>query len=95
MDCILKIFYNSFFESLKVVLINMVAILFMSTQSATPGFLKMEVFWSKGYDITIFVHDVTNKILTSNSDFVIHMLMWSKFENSSISMRGVIKTSIL
>ena len=28
---------------------------------ATPGLLKIGVFWKKGYDVMIFVHDVTNK----------------------------------
>ena len=34
----------TFFESLKDVLINMVAILMMLTKLATPGLLKIEVF---------------------------------------------------
>ena len=37
------------FESLKTVLINMVAILMMSAKLATPGLLKMKIFWNKGY----------------------------------------------
>ena len=33
---------------------------------ATPGLLKIEVFWNKGYDVIISVHDVPNKFLSRN-----------------------------
>ena len=42
----------------------MVKILMMSAKMATPGLLKIKVFWNKGYDVIISVHDVTNKILS-------------------------------
>ena len=84
-----------FFESLKIVLINMVTILMMSAKMATPGLLKITVFWNKGYDVIISVHDVTNKILSRDSNYIIDVVMWPKFGNSSISMRKVIITSIL
>ena len=41
----------NFFESLKVVLINMVAILMMPAKLATVGLLKIKIFWNKGYDV--------------------------------------------
>ena len=47
------------FELLKVVLINMVPVLMMSAKFTTLGLLKIKVFWNKGYDTIIFVHDVT------------------------------------
>ena len=62
---------------------------------ATPGLLKITVFWNKGYDVIIHVDDVTNKILSHDSNYIIDVLMWPKFGNSSISMRQVITTSIL
>ena len=34
----------------------------MSAKMATPGFLKITVFWNKGYDVIISVDDVTKKI---------------------------------
>ena len=43
--------FLNFFESLKVVLINLVAILMMSAKVATLGLLKVNIFWNKGYDI--------------------------------------------
>ena len=40
----------------------------MSAKMATPGLLKIKVFVNKGYDVIIFVHDVTNKILSGDSN---------------------------
>ena len=73
----------------------MVAILMMSAKLATLGLLKIKVFWNKGYDVIISVHDVTNKILSRDSNYIVDVVMWPKFGNSSISMREVIITSIL
>ena len=85
----------TFLETLRIVLINMVTILMMSAKMATPGLLKIKVFWNKGYDVIISVHDVTNKILSRDSNYIIDVVMWPKFGNCSISMRKVIITSIL
>ena len=57
--------------------------------------LKITVFWNKGYDVIIPVNDVTNKTLSRNSNYVVDMFMWSKFRDSSISLRKVITASIL
>ena len=54
----------------------MVAILMMS---ATLGFPKIKAFWNEGYDVIIFVHDVTNKVLPRDSDYIIDVFMWPKF----------------
>ena len=67
----------------------------MSAKMATPGLLKITVFWNKGYDVIISVHDVTNKILSRDSNYIIDVVMWPKFGNSSICIREVIITSIL
>ena len=67
----------------------------MPAKMATPGLLKIKVFWNKGYDVIIFVYDVTNKILSRDSNYIIDVVMWPKFGNCSISMRKVIITSIL
>ena len=77
------------------VLINMVTILMMSAKIITPGLLKIRVFWNNGYDVIIFVDDVTNKILSRDSNYIVDVFMWPKFGNSSISMREVTTTSIL
>ena len=71
-------------------LINMVAIL-MSAKLATLGLLKIKVFWNEGSDVITFVQDVTNKVLSRDSNYIIDMVMLAKY---SISMREVIMTLI-
>ena len=73
----------------------MVKILMISAKMATPGLLKIKVFWKKGYDVRISVHDVTNNILSRDSNYIVDVVMWLKFGNSSLSMREVIITSVL
>ena len=90
-----KIAFWCIFETLKVFLIKMVTILIMSQKLATPGLLKIKIFRNKGYDVIIPDSDVTNKILSRDSKYIIDAVMWPKFGNSSISMREVIMTSIL
>ena len=85
----------NFFESLKVVLKNMVTISMMSAKMATPGLLKIKVFWNIGYDVILFVQDFTNKILLRDSNYTVEVVMWPKFGNSSISMTEIIITPIL
>ena len=67
----------------------------MSAKMATPGLLKITVFWNKGYDVIIPVDNVTNKVLSRDSNHIVDVFMWPKFGNSSISMREIITTSIL
>ena len=85
----------TFIKSLKIVLVNMVTSLMVWTKMATPGLLKIKVFYNIVYDVTVFVHDVTNKILSCDSNHIVDVVMWPKFGNSNISMRKVIIISIL
>ena len=62
---------------------------------ASPGLRKVKVFWKKGYDVIIFVNDVTNRILSRDSNHVVEVVTWPKFGNSSISMKEVFLTSRL
>ena len=66
----------------------------MSVKMATVGLLKVTVFWNKGYDVIITVNDVTNKILSLDSNYIIDLFMWPKFGNSSVSMRELITASV-
>ena len=66
----------------------------MSAEMAAPGLLKTKVFWNKGY-VIISVHDVTNKTLSRDSNFIVDVVICPKFGKVSISMREVIITSIL
>ena len=67
----------------------------MSATMANPGLLQIMVFWNEGYDVITSVDDVTNKILSRDSNHFVDVFMWTKFGNCSISMREVITTSIL
>ena len=53
---------------------------------ATSCLLKTKIFWKKGYDVVIFFHDVTSKMLSHESNYIVDVAIWSKFGNSSISM---------
>ena len=83
------------FESLRVILINVAAILMMPAKSATLGLFKIKLFWNKDYDVIIFVHDVANTILSRNWNYIVDEFMWLKFSNCNISMREVTITSLL
>ena len=86
--------FSNLLESLKIVLINMGKILMMSRKIATPGLLKVKLFWNKGFDVIISIHDDPNKILSGDSSYTVDVVMWPKFGNSSISMREVVTISI-
>ena len=62
----------------------MVAILSMSTITATLDFLKIKLFWNNGYDVIIPVHNVTNKIFSCdwifNADVVTQIKVLEKTE---------------
>ena len=73
---------------------DMVTILMMPVKMATLGLLKIKVFWNKDYDVIISVYDVTSKILSYDSNYIVNVVMWPKFGNSSISTREVIIPSI-
>ena len=73
----------------------MVTILMMSAKLGTLNLLKIKVFWNIGYDVIMSAHDVINKILSRESNYIIDVVMWSKFGKSSISMWEFIMTSIL
>ena len=47
----------------------------MSAKMASPGLLKITVFRNKGYDVMIYVHDLTNKILSRDSSYIVDVFM--------------------
>ena len=57
---------------------------------ATPGLLKIKVFWNKGSDVVNFINDATNIILSSSSNYIVDVVMWPNFGYSSIFMIEVI-----
>ena len=82
------------FEPLKIFLINIVAVLMMSSL-AIMRLPLIKVFWHRGYDFIISVRNGYNKILLRDSNYNVDMVMWPKFGNCSTSMTEVIITSIL
>ena len=46
---------------------------------ATLVLLKIKVFPSKDCDIIVFVHDVINRILSRDSDYVADVVIWPNF----------------
>ena len=43
----------------------------ISAKLATLALLKLKIFSNNGYGVIIFVHDVTNKILSGDSNYII------------------------
>ena len=43
----------------------------MSAKVAIPGLLKLAVFWNEKYDVLISVDDVTYKILSGDSNYIV------------------------
>ena len=60
----------------------MVVILMISIKMATAGYLDITVFLNNFYDIIISVHDVNNKILSRDSNYIVDVVMWPKFEHA-------------
>ena len=56
----------------------------ISTKMASPGLLKIKVFWNYA---VISVLDITKKVSPSDLNHTVDMVMWPKFGNSSISTR--------
>ena len=55
----------------------------------------MTLFWNKGYKVRIYAPEVNWKIWLYDSSYIVDVVIWAKFGNSSISLREVISTSIL
>ena len=53
----------------------MVTVFMMSAKMATIALLKTNGFLNKGYGIIISVHDVTNKIFSSDSNYIVDVAM--------------------
>ena len=53
----------------------MVTILIMAVKMTTVGLLKIKIFWNKGYDVIIFVHDDTNNILPRDPSYIVDVVM--------------------
>ena len=66
----------------------------MSAKLVTPGLLEIKLFQNKGYDIIIFDYNVTKKMSSKDSNYIVYVIMSPKFGNTSISVSEFIVTSI-
>ena len=75
-------------------MINIVAILMISAKLATISLLQIKPFWNEGFVVITFAHDLNNKILLRDSNYIVDVALWPKFGNSSVEPREVIKTTL-
>ena len=80
---------SNIFESSKVFLVKKDEFLTISAKFATLGFPKIKVFWNKRYEDRTSVCDITNKILSCDSNYIVNVVMWPKFGILNISMTEV------
>ena len=53
----------------------MLEMLMMSAKSATSGLLDINIFKNKGYEVVIAGYDITNKILSHDSNYIADVVM--------------------
>ena len=53
----------------------MIANFMISAKLATLGLLKIKIFWNKGYDVMISLHDVINNILSRESNYIVDFVI--------------------
>ena len=51
--------------------------LMMSPKMATPGLLKITIFWNKAYDVIVSVDEVKNKFLARDLNYIVDVFMCS------------------
>ena len=71
----------------------MATILMMLSKMATLSLLKPSYFWNKGYDFIIPIHDVIDKILSYDSNYIVDVVMWSRkalFLRSGLASSSII-----
>ena len=73
---------------------KMVIILVMSAKLASLGVFQIKLCWDKSYEVIVSVHEVTNKNLLRDSNYIADVVMRPTFGNSSISVGEVIINSI-
>ena len=61
----------------------------MSAKIIVAGLNRVKVFLNKVYDIIIFVNGATNKFLSIEWNYIVGVIIRSKFGNSSTSMKEV------
>ena len=59
-------------------MIKTVTILIMPAKLATPGLLEIKIFRNKDYDVIILDYDITNKILSRDSNYILDVARWTR-----------------
>ena len=62
---------------------KIITIFMMSAKVASARLLKLKIFWNKGYDVIVSVDGVTSRILSSDSNYMVDVIMLPKFGNTS------------
>ena len=53
----------------------------ISAKFAALSFFKIKIFWNESYDVMTSAHDVTNKILLRDSNYIVGAVMWLSSQN--------------
>ena len=59
----------------------MINILMISAELGTPDLLKLKVFWNENYDLKTSVYDVSNKVLTCESNYIVDVVFMKSYYN--------------
>ena len=51
----------------------------ISVKLASPSFLKIKVFWNKGYEVIISAHNIISKILSRDPNYIVDDGHMNKF----------------
>ena len=51
--------------------------LIITVKLTIAGLLKIKLWWNKSFDVIVSVHDVTNKILSRDSNYIVNDVMGS------------------
>ena len=71
----------------------MISILMVPAELANLDLLIIKVFWHKGTDVIISIHDTTNNDLSTHLNYKVDVVMWPTCGYSCIFMRDLIKNS--
>ena len=69
----------------------------MWAKMTTSGLLKIKLFGNKVYEVIVSLNDVNiieRSFLLRDSNYIVNVVIWPKFGNSSMSKKEVIINSV-
>ena len=75
---------------INVALLSVTEILMIPIKLATQDIFKIKVFWNEEYDFITSVYSVINESFSRVLNYVVDLVIWPKFGNSSISFTEVV-----